>query len=116
MTRLKGKLIPLEAVFPEQVYILMGVQPNYKYDDNNQKTEEVVGYTYHVVNTEDYEQIKVKVPHQIPLITQDELMRRRNTGEKISVEFTDAFVKLYWSSYTRQWEDSFSAGDIRIIH
>lgn len=112
-----GRPLPFEAVFKESVFILTGIEPDYEYQ-NNQRTDRLAGYKYEVVDTVDFDKIKVKIRGQEePLMPPEKLAQLRENGEKVAVEFIDGFDKLYIrrNGNTSSIEDSFSAGDIRLV-
>lgn len=112
---LTNRAIPLQAVFPEDVYILMGVKILYEYDSENKKTDIVSGYAYDVVNTATFDKITVKIPKKAAIIEPEELQKKRESGERVFVEFVNAFVKQYFSNYSNGFCDTFSADDIKLV-
>lgn len=109
---LLNKWILLLSIFTEAVYILLEVVPFYEYDSENKKTDKVGGFTYTVVNSENFERISVKVQGAKPLISPKELTERREDGEKIFVEFDNAEVKCYYSKFKSTYVDTFRAEGI----
>lgn len=109
--------IPLEVIFKDTVFILLEVLPMYKYDENNHRTKEVTGYSYTVIDTVDFERIRVKIPGQInPLITNEELQEHRQKSEEpVTIEFVNGALKPYMNWRTKSLEDSFSAADVVFV-
>ena len=107
--------ILLLSIFTEAVYILLEVVPFYEYDSENKKTDQVGGFTYTVINSENFERIAVKVQGTQPLISQKELTERREQGEKFFVEFDNAEVKCYYSKFKSTYVDTFRADAISFV-
>ena len=107
--------IPLVVFLGELVFILLNIVPVYEYDTENNKTDKVIGFSYIVVNTETFDKYSVKVLGSKPLLKSDELATRRENGEKVFVEFDNATVRVYWSSFKKSYADSFKADGISIV-
>lgn len=110
-----GKEIPLETVVKDSVLLLLDINPFFHYDELNKKTEIVDGYMYEVVDTMSFNKISVKIKGQRPLLKKDELLTRRESGEKIPVELVGGKVKVYYSSYYNMYVDSFTAESIHFV-
>lgn len=110
-----GKEIPLEAVVKECVFLLLNINPFYHYDELNKKTEIIDGYIYELVDTITFDKISVKIKGQRPLMEKEEVLSRRESGEKIPVELVGGKVKVYYSSYYNTYVDSFSAESIHFV-
>lgn len=114
-TILVNKIIPMNVVEPEAVYILLDVTPVFGYDSNGAKTDVIVGYAYVVVNSNSFRQYKVKVAQQSPLMTRESLLAMRERGERVCVEFDNATVRMYWSSSQNAYADSIKADDVHLV-
>ena len=112
---LRNKIIPLSVVEPEVVYILLDVAPVFGYDSNGVKTDVITGYQYVVVNTNSFNQYKVRVLNNSPLMTREQLVAIREKGGKIYVEFEKLTVRMYWNSYSNDYADSFKAEGIQQV-
>lgn len=112
---LKNKIIPLSVVEPEVVYILLDVAPVFGYDSNGVKTDVITGYQYVVVNSGSFNQYKVRVLNNSPLMTREQLVAIREKGGKIYVEFENLMVRMYWNSYSNDYADSFKAEGIQQV-
>lgn len=112
---LVGKLIPLEVIEPEPVYILLDVVPVFGYDTSGKKTDVITGYQYVVVNTNSFNQYRVKILHNSPLMTREQLVAIREKGGKIYVEFENLNVRMYWNSRGNDYSDSFKADGIQQV-
>lgn len=111
MTILLNKMIPFEVIEGERVFVLLDLIPVYEYDSSNNRTANIIGWRYFVVNTESYEKYRIKVAESKPLISRKDLQAKREAGVKFFVEFTNAFLKMYRSS-TGTFEDSITAESI----
>lgn len=112
---LRNKIIPLSVVEPEVVYILLDVAPVFGYDSNGVKTDVITGYQYVVVNTSSFNQYKVRVLNNSPLMTREQLVAIREKGGKIYVEFENLTVRMYWNSHSNDFADSFKADGIQQV-
>ncbi len=113
MTLIQNKAIPLECIFPKSRFFVVNISPVNEFDETTKKsTEKVIGYKYLVVETYQYTRFQIKVTQRTPLMTADELERRRDNGENVFVSFKNATVKPYYSSRTKQLEDSIAADEI----
>lgn len=112
---LRNKIIPLSVVEPEVVYILLDVAPVFGYDSNGVKTDVITGYQYVVVNSGSFNQYKVRVLNNSPLMTREQLVAIREKGGKIYVEFENSTVRMYWNSRGNDYSDSFKADGIQQV-
>lgn len=115
LTKLAYKDVPLIFIEPELVFILLGMKVIPEYDQNNRPTDNIIGYSYEVVNTDSFEKYNVKVLGQKPLMSPEELQERRDQGEKIAVEFENATIKMYWNKQLNSYADTFSADSISLV-
>lgn len=118
MTRksaLIGSDIPLSVVEPEPVYILLDVVPVFEYDTSGKKTDVITGYQYVVVNTNSFNQYRVKILHNSPLMTREQLVAIREKGGKIYVEFENLTVRMYWNTRSQEYSDTFKAEAIQQV-
>lgn len=63
--------LTFEQAFPMGA-ILAGSRPWYEYKDNT-RTDRQLGTTYILVRRPDYEQVSIKVPDLIPIMSNDEI-------------------------------------------
>lgn len=110
-----GRIIALLAIMSEEVFALLNVNVRYMYDSENNRTNQISGYVYTVANTDTFERINVFVEQKKPLISNEELQKQRENGEKIFVEFDNAVIKPYFSTRTKTMEDSISAQAIQLV-
>jgi hypothetical protein len=69
--------------------MLIDVEPAFKYDDNNNKTETIVAYTYTILLPDkNYEKLKVKINNTSKLLDVKD-------GEIVEVFFTGLELYLY---------------------
>lgn len=112
-SKILNKQLPLELIYPETVLLLLGVFELYEYI-NGSKTENIIGFTYECVELQDFDKIRIKIKGQKkPLIANEELQKRREAGEKIYVEFSNATVTPYFNG--KSIEDSFAAENISFV-
>lgn len=112
---LSNKYIPLSVVEPEPVYILLDVVPVFGYDTSGKKTDVITGYQYVVVNTNSFNQYRVKILHNSPLMTREQLVAIREKGDKIYVEFENLSVRMYWNTRSQEYSDTFKAEGIQQV-
>ena len=109
------RAIPLSLIESEDIYILKSVTPKYKYEDGK-KTDEVTGFSYEVVNTNTYNFYNIVIEGgKKPIITNDELVTLQENGEHVLVEFEYARIRPYYSTLTKQIEDSVKADKVTIV-
>ena len=78
MTLVQNKAIPLECIFPKSRFFVVNISPVNEFDETTKKsTEKVIGYKYLIVETYQYTRFQIKVTQRTPLMTADELERRR---------------------------------------
>lgn len=122
MTILIRKDIPFKVVFKNDAFILIKVEPDYQYEDNK-RTDKIIGWKYEVVDTVNFDKIKVKIKGQKnPLITDEQLQSLKDEGVKTVVEFINGIITPYIRTEKKGTgheymtvEDSFSASDIRLV-
>lgn len=112
---LLNKPIPLSVIEQELLHIVLDIVPVFGYDSNGAKTDVIVGYIYVVVNAGSFRQYRVKIERPVPLITRESLHAMRERGERLTVEFENPTVKLYWSSYHNSFSDSIKADNVKLI-
>lgn len=116
MTILKNKPIPLPFVLIELLFLLLRIIPIEEFDENGKKTGRIIGYAYDCVDTMNFDHFRIKIKGQaVPLMSNEDLQKLREQGQKITVEFTDPTVLMYWSDKTKTYEDSFSAKDVSLV-
>lgn len=113
MTLLQNKAIPLESIFPKSRFFVVSINPVKDFDEETNKvTDKIIGYKYLVVETYQYTRFQIKVIQDKPLMKADELERCMDHGENVFVVFKNATVKPYYSSRTKQLEDSILADGV----
>ena len=113
---LRNKNIPMGFVLVELLFLLLRIIPIEEYDENGKKTGRIIGYAYDCVDTMNFDQFRIKIKGQaVPLMSNEDLQKLREQGQKITVEFTDPTVLMYWSDKTKTYEDSFSAKDVSLV-
>lgn len=83
--------VDLKAVFPDCRYVLQEVRPYFEYSDGK-KTENLLGYKFHIVEDLNFEHFDVKIPCKTPAITQEQIDASKN---RVYVDFEEARVKFY---------------------
>lgn len=111
---LVGRRISGEKLFRDSDFVLKGIRPAYKYVDGT-KTEEVVGYTYEIVETGNYDKFRVKVEGTEPLLSQDELAQENMAGHAVMVEFDNLSIMPYINRERGAIYDSIRADAVRIV-
>ena len=106
--------IPLKTVMPSQQFILKGVTSRYKYNEG-ERTENIIGYVYRLVNMDTYDSINVLVEQMSPVISAEDLKMANEAGQKVVVEIDGATITPYYSLQTKSIEDSVRATSIKII-
>lgn len=104
--------VPVESLIKEPTYYLNRITPRKVYKDGK-ATDDILGYVYTVTNTETYQQIDVLVEQKEALIDQIDLEQMQENGEKLFVEFADAYIKPYYSVKTKSIEDSIRAKAVK---
>lgn len=113
---LRNKNIPMGFVLVELLFLLLRIIPIEEYDENGKKTGRIIGYAYDCVDTMNFDHFRIKIKGQaVPLMSNEDLQKLREQGQKITVEFTDPTVLMYWSDKTKTYEDSFSAKDVSLV-
>lgn len=109
------KRIPMVDVYPTDHKILLDSAPIREYADGK-VTDTVIGQSYTCVDPMNYEHIVIKVKGQTePLLGHDEIIRRRESGEKLYVTFDNAVVTPYIDTHSNILRDSFSADDVHLV-
>lgn len=109
------KKFGFEFIFKSNIFIVLRIDPFYEYADGK-KTDRLEGYKYEVVDTANFDRLKVKVKGQsTPLMSDEQLQELRESGRKVLVEFINGAVMPYWSPTTKSVEDAFSAEGIRLL-
>lgn len=109
------KKIGFQFVFKNNDFIVLRIEPFYEYADGK-KTDRLEGYKYEVVDTTNFDRLKVKIKGQpAPLMSDEQLQEFRESGRKVLVEFINGTVMPYWSPTTKSVEDAFSAEGIRLL-
>lgn len=96
------------------VMMLIGIRPVPIYKDGK-RTDEIGAYMYECVDLFSFDRISIKVEGSNPLIDPEELLERREAGEKIFVEVIGGTVTAYYSERLNSIEDSFKARELRIV-
>lgn len=88
--------------------LLAEVKPYYKYVDGT-KTDELEGYRYtFYLHQRDFEKISIKVPSQKPVITPEELEKKKN----IPARPVSCYCKFYWNQTHKTYCITGTADDI----
>lgn len=106
--------VALSSLIEEPTYYLNRITPRKVFKDGK-ATDDILGYVYTVTNTETYQQIDVLVEQKEALIDQTALEQMQENGEKLFVEFADAYIKPYYSTKTKAVEDSIRAKAVSVI-
>lgn len=113
---LRNKNIPMGFVLVELLFLLLRIIPIEEFDENGKKTGRIIGHAYDCVDTMNFDHFRIKIKGQaVPLMSNEDLQKLREQGQKITVEFTDPTVLMYWSDKTKTYEDSFSAKDVSLV-
>ncbi|MBS5123209.1 MAG: hypothetical protein KHZ06_10040 [Blautia sp.] len=113
---LRNKNIPMSFVLVELLFLLLRIIPIEEFDESGKKTGRIIGYAYDCVDTMNFDHFRIKIKGQaVPLMSNEDLQKLREQGQKITVEFTDPTVLMYWSDKTKTYEDSFSAKDVALV-
>ena len=106
--------VALSSLIEKPTYYLNRITPRKVFKDGK-ATDDILGYVYTVTNTETYQQIDVLVEQKEALIDQTALEQMQENGEKLFVEFADAYIKPYYSTKTKAVEDSIRAKAVSVI-
>ena len=96
------------------VMMLIGIRPVPIYKDG-ERTDEIGAYIYDCVDLFSFERIAIKIEERKPLLAPEELMERREAGEKIFVEIIGGTVTAYYNERLNSIEDSFKAQALKIV-
>ena len=110
-----NKRIDLGALYPEMLFLLLRVTPIMEYDNEGKRTDTVVAHTYECVETMDFNHLKVRVENLALPISNEELQKMRQAGEKVAVEFINPTIMVYINRNTSTIEDSIKADDVRLV-
>lgn len=109
---------PLDIINSSRIHdvvvMLIGVRPVPIYKDG-ERTDKIGAYMYECVDLFSFDRISIKVEESNPLIDPEELLERREAGEKIFVEVIGGTVTAYYSERLNSIEDSFKARELRIV-
>lgn len=108
------KKVPLQVILSEPTFILRAVTTRCKYN-GSERTDEIIGFVYNAVNTGNFDTINVFVEQKKPVITDEQLQEKRDSGENVLVEFTNGIVRPYYSERTKSIEDSIKADAVHIV-
>lgn len=115
MSTLFKKDLPLEVFESDPIYIVKGVAPKYIFVNGN-RTDDIEGFIYDCVNTGTYDLVRIFVEGgKKPIVTNDELLAIQENGEHVFAEFENARIRPYFSTKTKQLEDSIKANSVRIV-
>ena len=112
---LLNKQVPLQYACPERVFILLAIKITMGFDKEGKPTGECVGYTIVLVDTINFNQIKVKIPKVELATTPEELQEARENGQRVFVELEEAFIKPYFNSTYNTIQDSITAKNFYIV-
>ena len=93
--------------------MLVNVRPVPVYEEGT-RTDRIESHFYDCVDLFSFDRIAIKVEETKPLIDPEELLERRENGEKIFVEVIEGTVTAYYAERTNSIEDSFKAKAVRI--
>ncbi len=93
--------------------MLVNVRPVPVYEEGT-RTDRIESHFYDCVDLFSFDRVSIKVEETKPLIDPDELLERRENGEKIFVEIIGGTVTAYYAERTNSIEDSFKAKAVRI--
>ena len=96
------------------VMMLVQIRPVWIYNDG-ERTDEVGSNIYDCVDLFSFDRISIKVAEAKPLIAPDELLERREAGEKFYVEIVEGTVTAYYAERTNSIEDSFKAKSVKMV-
>lgn len=109
---------PLDIINSSRIHdvvvMLIGVRPVPIYKDDK-RTDEIGAYMYECVDLFSFDRISIKVEGSNPLIDPEDLLERREAGEKIFVEVIGGTVTAYYNERLNSIEDSFKARELRIV-
>ena len=96
------------------VMMLIGIRPVPIYKDG-ERTDEIGAYIYDCVDLFPFERIAIKIEERKPLLDPEDLLERREAGEKIFVEIIGGTVTAYYNERLNSIEDSFKAQALKIV-
>lgn len=94
--------------------MLVNVRPVPVYEEGT-RTDKIDSYFYDCVDMFSFDRIAIKVEETNPLIDPEELLERRENGEKIFVEIIEGTVTAYYAERTNSIEDSFKAKSVKMV-
>lgn len=94
--------------------MLVNVRPVPVYEEGT-RTDKIDSYFYDCVDMFSFDRIAIKVEETNPLIDPEELLERRENGEKIFVEIIGGTVTAYYAERTNSIEDSFKAKSVKMV-
>lgn len=112
---LLNKQVPLQYACQEIIFILLAIRETMGFDKDGKPTGECVGYTLNLVDTRDFNSIKVKIPKIELEITPEELQQARENGERIFIELEEGIIKQYLNSINNTIQDSITARNFHIV-
>lgn len=109
---------PLDIINSSRIHdvvmMLIGIRPVPIYKDG-ERTDEICAYMYDCVDLFSFDRISIKVEETNPLLDPEDLLERREAGEKIFVEIIDGTVTAYYNERLNSIEDSFKAQALKIV-
>lgn len=94
--------------------MLVNVRPVPVYEEGT-RTDRIESHFYDCVDLFSFDRIAIKVEETKPLIDPEELLERREAGDKIFVEVIGGTVTAYYNERLNSIEDSFKARELRIV-
>lgn len=94
--------------------MLVNVRPVPVYEEGT-RTNKIESHLYDCVDLFSFDRVAIKVEETKPLIDPDELLERRENGEKIFVEIIGGTVTAYYAERTNSIEDSFKAKAMKFV-
>lgn len=114
MTGIVGKVLALVLIYPNP-FILQKIASRMGYDKDGNPTGEQAGYTLTLIETDNFNKVKVKIPMNKLPITQEQLDDLKNQNKRVFVKVIDGEIKPYYSSTTKTIEDSISAKGFEVV-
>ena len=109
---------PLDIINSSRIHdvvmMLIGIRPVPIYKDG-ERTDEIGAYMYDCVDLFSFDRISIKVEETNPLLDPEDLLERRENGEKIFVEVIGGTVTAYYNERLNSIEDSFKAQGLKIV-
>lgn len=109
-----NKEIPLEVLLTNSKFIVRGVTPRYHYE-NGQKTDEIEGHVFDVVNAGSFDDVRVMVTGATSIVTNEQVVAARESGAPIMVEFVNATIRAYVNPTSHRIEETVKAEAVNLL-